>query len=162
MKDILTDMLLVFLIFVVLVASVDIVQTNNALLKEVEQLRLESIKQQTQYDLTRQRVQTLLDLLQVEEMEVTGYAPGENKSGTCNDGNITTASGTLPKVGTIAASNRFDYGQKIYVPGYGLGTVEDRGGAIIGNKLDIVFDSYKDAIEWGRQTKNVLVINGHS
>ncbi len=69
-----------------------------------------------------------------------------------------TASGTKAKLGTIAAdTSRFPFGTRIFVPGYGWGTVEDRGGAIKGNKLDLFFKSHQDALNWGRQTVVVEV-----
>jgi len=45
----------------------------------------------------------------------------------------------------------------MYIPGYGLATVRDRGGVIRrGNRLDVYFDTHTKALEWGR--RNVLVI----
>ncbi len=70
-----------------------------------------------------------------------------------------TASGTKAKVGTIAADSRvFPFGTRMRVPGYGWGTVEDRGGAIKGGKIDLFFRSHEDALEWGRQTVTVEVV----
>lgn len=59
----------------------------------------------------------------------------------------------LPKDGTIAADTKFyPFGTRMYVPGYGWGLVEDRGGAIKGpNRIDLYFDSHTDALEWGRR-----------
>ena len=45
----------------------------------------------------------------------------------------------------------------MYVPGYGWGTVQDRGGAIKGDKLDLYFKSHKKALEWGRKDMMVTV-----
>lgn len=77
-----------------------------------------------------------------------------------------TASGTMPReagrfsYGTIAADTKYyPFGTKMYVPGYGWGMVEDRGGAIKGPKrIDLYFDSHQDALNWGRQTLKVQVI----
>jgi hypothetical protein len=59
----------------------------------------------------------------------------------------------LPEDGTIAAdTDYFPFGTRIHVPGYGWGTVEDRGSAIKGpDRLDLYFDSYKQARKWGRR-----------
>ncbi len=59
----------------------------------------------------------------------------------------------LPEDGTIAADTRYyPFGTRMYVPGYGWGTVEDRGSAIKGpNRLDLFFDSYDGAMQWGRR-----------
>ncbi len=77
-----------------------------------------------------------------------------------------TASGTYPReagrftYGTIAADTRYyPFGTKMYVPGYGWGIVEDRGGAIKGPKrIDLFYDSHEDALKWGRKTLKVRVI----
>ncbi len=71
-----------------------------------------------------------------------------------------TASGTKAKPGrTIAADTSvFPFGTKLKVPGYGTGVVEDRGGAIKGNRLDLYFKTHKQALEWGRQTVTVEVL----
>ncbi len=69
-----------------------------------------------------------------------------------------TASGTKAKRGTIAADTAlFPYGTVVYVQGYGYGRVEDRGGAIKGQSLDLCFDSHEEALQWGRQTKRVRI-----
>lgn len=65
----------------------------------------------------------------------------------------------LPEDGTIAADTRYySFGTKIYVPGYGWGVVEDRGGDIKGpERLDLYKDSHDDALAWGRQTLYVTI-----
>ena len=71
-----------------------------------------------------------------------------------------TASGTKAKAGrTIAADTSvFPFGTRMKVPGYGWGTVEDRGGAIKGGRIDLFFKTHKQALEWGRQTITVEVV----
>jgi hypothetical protein len=65
----------------------------------------------------------------------------------------------LPHDGTIAAdTNFYPFGTRMYVPGYGWGMVEDRGGAIKGvSRIDLYFDSHGDALDWGRQLLEVTV-----
>lgn len=108
-------------------------------------------------------------------MEVTGYDSGPESCGWKRDwlgrpvyayGSQKgkpkqvgiTASGTHAKHGTVAADTRYyPFGTVVYVPGYGYGRVEDRGGAIKGpNKLDLWFASEREALRWGRQ-KDVRV-----
>ena len=49
-------------------------------------------------------------------------------------------------------------GTRMYVPGYGWGVIEDRGGAIRGaNRLDLYFDSHDNALDWGRKTVEVPI-----
>jgi 3D (Asp-Asp-Asp) domain-containing protein len=45
----------------------------------------------------------------------------------------------------------------MYVPGYGYGRVEDRGGAIKGQRLDVFFKKHRQAEQWGRATADVYV-----
>lgn len=69
-----------------------------------------------------------------------------------------TASGTRVRPGTIAADTTFyPFGTVMYVPGYGYGVVEDRGGAIKGQRIDLYFKTHKQALEWGRQALKVKV-----
>lgn len=69
-----------------------------------------------------------------------------------------TASGTVARPGTVAADPRvLPFGTIVYVPGYGYGVVEDRGGDIQGHKLDLYFNSHRAALKWGRVRKDVKV-----
>ena len=69
-----------------------------------------------------------------------------------------TASGTRVRPGTIAADTRhFPFGTIMFIPGYGYGIVEDRGGAIKGHKIDLYFRTHQQALEWGRQQRQVKV-----
>lgn len=69
-----------------------------------------------------------------------------------------TASGVRAKAGTIAAdTSLFPFGTVMYVPGYGYGRVEDRGGDIRGRHIDLHFRSHADAMAWGHARKNVKV-----
>ncbi|MEM6280177.1 MAG: 3D domain-containing protein [Verrucomicrobiota bacterium] len=70
-----------------------------------------------------------------------------------------TASGTKAKPGTIAADTSFfPFGTRMKIPGYGWGIVEDRGGAIQGDKIDLFFKTHREALQWGRQTITVEVV----
>lgn len=65
----------------------------------------------------------------------------------------------LPHDGTIAADTTYyPFGTRMYVPGYGWGVVEDRGGAIKGpDRLDLFFESHQQALNWGRQRLQVRI-----
>lgn len=86
-------------------------------------------------------------------MEATAYIL-ENGNG---DG--VTATGTIPVSGkTVAVDPRvIPYGTRMIingVPGY---VAEDTGGAIRGNRIDIFMNSYRGAIQFGRQTVKVEI-----
>lgn len=69
-----------------------------------------------------------------------------------------TASGTRARPGTIAADTRhYPFGTIMYIEGYGYGRVEDRGGAIKGQSIDLYFRTHKQALEWGRKQMPVRV-----
>jgi hypothetical protein len=65
----------------------------------------------------------------------------------------------LPEKGTIAADTQYyPFGTRMYIPGYGWGVVEDKGGAIKGpDRIDLFFDSHADAINWGRRKATVEI-----
>lgn len=60
-----------------------------------------------------------------------------------------TASGTHVTAGrTIAAPPEIPFGTKLVINGHTY-TVEDRGGAIKGNRIDIYFNTHEEALQWG-------------
>lgn len=90
-------------------------------------------------------------------VEVTAYCPCSICCGGIDTVDSITASG-VPALGPIiAAPKSIPFGTIIFVPGYGLGTVQDRGGAIRGDRLDVLFPLHWAARQWGRQTLIVLV-----
>lgn len=71
-----------------------------------------------------------------------------------------TASGDKATEGvTIAMDKSMPFGTKIYIDGVGERIVQDRGGAIKGNRIDLYFDSHQEALNFGRQTKQVTILN---
>ena len=93
-------------------------------------------------------------------MVVTGYTSGPESTGKrpgdpgYGIGHYKTPVGP----GTIAApGDQYDQGDNIYVPGYGLGTVNDTGGAIKGDRLDLWFPTVDQAKAWGRRRVDVEV-----
>jgi len=84
------------------------------------------------------------------------FASGPNKGKSKKVGY--TASGVRAQPGTIAADTSiFPFGTIMYVPGYGYGIVEDRGGDIKGRRIDLYFTRHSKALAWGRVKKRVLV-----
>ena len=67
----------------------------------------------------------------------------------CGKATGRTAMGTKATAGrTVAASGKFAFGTKLNINGH-VYTVEDRGGAINGNKIDIFVNSHAEALAWG-------------
>ena len=88
--------------------------------------------------------------------KITAYCPC---SKCCGKSNGITASGTKAKAGrTVAASSKFAMGTKLNINGH-IYTVEDRGGAIKGNKIDIFVNTHAEALQWGVRYLPVSVVN---
>ena len=87
--------------------------------------------------------------------KITGYC---SCSKCCGSATGRTASGTVATAGrTIAASSSLPFGTKVNINGHTY-TVEDRGGAIKGNKIDIYFSSHAQALAWGVKYLPVEVV----
>ena len=88
--------------------------------------------------------------------KITAYCPCAK---CCGKTNGKTASGTTATAGrTVAASSKFAFGTKLNIGGH-VYTVEDRGGAINGNKIDIFVNTHAEALQWGVRYLNVSVVN---
>lgn len=76
----------------------------------------------------------------------------------CGKTNGITASGTKATANhTIAAPSTFKFGTKVVINGITY-TVEDRGGAIQGNRIDIYMNSHAEALAWGVRYLQVDVL----
>ena len=83
----------------------------------------------------------------------TGHRKGDADYGK-------TFFGTTAGLGTVAADiNLFKPGTRLYIPGYGLGVVSDKGSGITGNKLDLWFPDYTTAKLYGRKQLQVQVLD---
>ncbi|HBQ75932.1 MAG TPA: hypothetical protein DD663_03530, partial [Exiguobacterium sp.] len=98
-------------------------------------------------------------------MNVTAYTndPSNNGSQLYN-GRALTASGydvtntiTYNGMRIVAASSQYPIGTRMHIEGIGEAIVLDRGGAIQGNKLDLLVGSQQEALNWGRQNVTVTV-----
>lgn len=99
-----------------------------------------------------------------EEYEATAYCAcakccgvwAENRP----DGIVYTASGAVAVEGvTIAADwDVLPPGTVVYIDGLGERVVQDRGGAIKGNAVDIFFEDHNEALVFGRQTVRLYVV----
>ena len=70
-----------------------------------------------------------------------------------------TASGAKATAGvTVAAPAKFAFGTKLNIGGH-VYTVQDRGGAIQGNRIDVYVSSHSAALQWGVKYLPVSVAN---
>ncbi len=84
--------------------------------------------------------------------ETTAYDPGpvSNSRGWVG----TTATGARARFGVVAVDTKvIAFGTRLYVEGYGPAIAADRGGAIKGARLDLCFNSTREARAWGRRKK---------
>ena len=87
--------------------------------------------------------------------KITAYC---SCSKCCGKSNGITAAGTVATAGrTVAASSKYPIGTKLNIGGH-IYTVEDRGGAITGNKIDIFVSSHSEALAWGVRYLPVSVV----
>lgn len=89
----------------------------------------------------------------VLKMNATAY--------TASDGNGdgVTASGIPATRGIVAVDPEIiPLGTRLYIPGYGEALAADTGGAIQGNRIDLVVDSYGEAMNFGRQDIDVYIL----
>ncbi|RIE07813.1 DUF348 domain-containing protein [Candidatus Cryosericum odellii] len=91
-------------------------------------------------------------------MSATAYS---NRASTILNGkdHLSGYSGLWLHYGTCAVDRRLiPMGTVLYVQGYGYAVAADTGSAIIGNRIDLFFNSYGDACRWGRQSVKVYVL----
>ena len=89
-------------------------------------------------------------------MRSTAYTSDPSENG----GYSTTAMGTAIRYGVAAVDpNVIPLGTRLYIEGYGYARAEDTGGAIKGNKIDLVFGSKSQSNNWGRRTVRVTILN---
>ncbi len=87
-------------------------------------------------------------------MKVTAYSPDERSCGASADGITASGYSVSTNGGRMVAADTgiLPLGSIIAVPGYDAGTVVpvlDRGGAIKGNRLDVLFATHEEARRWG-------------
>lgn len=89
--------------------------------------------------------------------KLTAYCTCSKCCGQWADG--ITATGTKATAGrTIAVDpNVIPLGSKVFINGYEY-TAEDTGGAIKGNRIDILFPTHQDALNFGVQYAEVAIV----
>ena len=100
---------------------------------------------------------------QILTMEMTAYAPLDPraKEGVCYSGNrYVTASGqrTTPGI-SVAMGKSVPFGTWVYIFGFGLRRVDDRGGSIGKGKIDLCVWTQEQAYSIGRREVSVWILN---
>ncbi|AXF42226.1 cell wall binding peptidase [Bacillus phage Maceta] len=94
----------------------------------------------------------------------TAYTADPAENGGTYGGVVKTATGfnltANPSAKVIAVDPRvIPLGSKVYVEGYGEAMALDTGGAIKGNRIDVLMPNNKVSNDWGRKTVNVTILN---
>ena len=135
-------------------------------LKKQEQIKLAKAKQQQQEKrkvakvvnntTSRGDVESRKDNSVYIKFTATAYC---GCAKCCGKSTGKTASGTTATAGrTVAMSSSYSFGTKIEIQGMGTYIVEDRGGAIKGNRIDIFFSNHQKALDFGRKTVYLKVL----
>lgn len=85
---------------------------------------------------------------------VTAYCPCEKCCGAYANGYTATGAKATQGVTIAADPDVLPMGTEIELDGHTY-TVQDTGGTIAGNRLDLYFDSHEDALRWGVREKVV-------
>ena len=92
------------------------------------------------------------------ECVITAYCPCEKCCGIWAknrpNGVVYTASGEVAQEGVTVAADWDVYpaGTVLYIEGMGEYIVQDVGGAVNGNHIDVYFDTHEEAVNFGKQT----------
>lgn len=95
-------------------------------------------------------------------MTVTGYSPDERSCGAFADGKTATLHSVWTNGMRLVAADTsiLPFGSMLTVPGYAEGQVVpvlDRGGAIKGHRLDLLFPTHERARQWGVREIPVVI-----
>lgn len=89
-------------------------------------------------------------------MLATAYDPGPASNGKWAG---ISYLGTPLHYGIVAVDpNVIPLGSRLYIEGYGEGYAADTGGAIKGNRIDLCFDTYEEAINFGMKNVTVTIL----
>ena len=70
-----------------------------------------------------------------------------------------TSIALVPYEGIVAVDPRMlPYYTKMYIPGYGMAMAGDTGGDMLHHRIDLFFNSYNRAIQWGRRHVEVYIL----
>jgi 3D (Asp-Asp-Asp) domain-containing protein/uncharacterized protein YabE (DUF348 family) len=97
----------------------------------------------------------------VVTMVATAYDPGPISTGKSpgHPAYGITATGMRATFGVVAVDpGVIPFYTRLYIPGYGYAIAADTGGDIRGNRIDLFYPTYGEAIQWGRRTVPVYIL----
>ena len=124
--------------------------------KEKAELRKSTVKQSKKVEKPVDSLQAqLAKAKRVFTVRSTAYTSDPRENGGWN----VTAIGTKIRRGVIAVDPRvIPLRTRVYVEGYGFATAEDTGGAIKGNKIDVVMDTKAQSRNWGVRNVKIYIL----
>lgn len=135
-----------------------IIAEKQDLLNQVREQKLESEEGLQELQSKAIAVRTKMNELQPPSrgtargslrMLATGYCPCAK---CCGKNSGTTATGLPAGKGVVAVDPKvISLGTKLYISEYGEAIAGDTGGSIIGNRIDLGFDSHSQALGWGKR-----------
>lgn len=137
---------------------------NSSIAPAVEKQEVKSTQQQkmsTPSQVSKQEVKKVPENGPQAGKELTVTATAY--TAYCEGCSGTTAYGidlrANPNMKVIAVDpNVIPLGTKVWVEGYGYAIAGDTGGAIKGNKIDVFIPSREQAMQWGRRTVKIKII----
>lgn len=95
--------------------------------------------------------------VEVKVMEATAYYPGPESCGKWANGY--TFTGKKAGYGVVAVDPKvIRLGTQLYIEGYGKAEAADIGSAIKGNKIDLCYETYQEALRFGRKKIKVYIL----
>lgn len=92
--------------------------------------------------------------MRIIPMQASGYSaydPGNS---------YYTATGSFLRRGIVAVDpNMIPLGTRLFIPGYGYAVADDTGGAIVGTRIDLAFDTHEEALWFGRRNVVVYIVD---
>jgi len=118
---------------------------------EVEYIVLTEQEYEEEYN-----IQEVIEMESLGEFNISAYCPCEICCGPYADGITSSGERAIEGITIAADPNVLPEGSEVYIEGIGHRIVQDTGGAIKGNKLDLFFNSHQDALNFGRQHLEVF------
>lgn len=96
--------------------------------------------------------------LRVLRMYASAYDPGPRSCGRWASGR--TSCGLTAGYGVVAVDpDVISLGTRLYIEGYGYAVAGDVGRSIKGNRIDLGYDTYREAMRFGRKKVNVHILD---
>ena len=143
---------------------------NNRKTAQILDRDLEIEIQQILIDMQDDIIQNHIDTREQEsegqeyigEFEITYYTAGKESTGKSpgHPAYGITRSGTMVEEGRTIATDWdvLPVGSEVYIEGLGYRTVEDTGGLIKGNSIDVYVEDVEVALQGGRHTADVWIV----